>query len=245
MRASSFSTIVVVLLGGGKEGLSGAVRLSQISNKGSLCKIWEGELAMTPDLVVEDYRFRKLRSVDEVIWRANKNLRPSIGKMLAFKFGARDMKLYVETRREAGASDATVNRELAIVRGGFTLGFQAEPQELLAELPERLKALFGCAYHVGTQKGELRLLGGSRLILKPRTSDSPRRRRKGSDPGRCQSTATWSLGLNLGLRDVRRIVCVCSTIMDARLGRSSQGDVRRAKRAGCLACCSTICGAAR
>lgn len=83
---------------------------------------------MTPDLVVEDYRFRKLRSVDEVIWRANKNLRPSIGKMLAFKFGARDMKLYVETRREAGASDATVNREQQLCGAASHSDFKPNPR---------------------------------------------------------------------------------------------------------------------
>jgi hypothetical protein len=79
------------------------------------------------DLVVEDYRFRKLRSLGEVIWRADKNLRPLIGRLLGCRFGARDVGRYVETRRE-GASDATINRELAIVRRGFTLGFQAEPR---------------------------------------------------------------------------------------------------------------------
>jgi integrase len=146
------------------------------------------------DLVVEDYRFRKLRSLDEVIWRADKNLRPLIGKLLAGRFGARDVKRYVEARRESGASDATINRELAIVRRGFTLGFQAEPQvvarqpyipildedntrqgflepeqygKVLAELPERLKALFVCAYHVGTRKGELRRLRWEQVDFEP------------------------------------------------------------------------------
>jgi integrase len=134
------------------------------------------------DLVIEDYRFRKLRSSDEVEWRADRNVRPSMGKELAVEFGSRQVKRYVEARRQAGATDATINRELAIVRRGFTLGFQAEPQlvhrlpyipildednvrqgflepeqygKLLEELPERLKALFVCAYHVGTRKGEL------------------------------------------------------------------------------------------
>ena len=135
------------------------------------------------DLVVEDYRFRKLRSFDEVVWKADKNVRPAIGKQLALRFGESDVKRYVEGRRQTGASDATINRELAIIRRGFTLGFRAqlvvrppyipmleednvrqgflEPVQygkLLEALPERLKALFVCAYHVGTRKGELRKL---------------------------------------------------------------------------------------
>ena len=80
------------------------------------------------DLVVEDYRFRKLRSLDQLTWRADKNIRPAIGKSLAFRFGAREVKQYVESRRTASATNATINRELAIVRRGFTLGFQTEPQ---------------------------------------------------------------------------------------------------------------------
>jgi integrase len=139
-------------------------------------------------LVVDDYQFRKLRSLDEVVWKADKNVRPAIGRKLAFRFGETDVKRYVEDRRQAGALDATINRELAIIRRGFTLGFRArkvvrppyvplleednvrqgflEPEQygkLLEALPKRLKALFVCAYHVGTRKGERRRLQWSQL----------------------------------------------------------------------------------
>jgi integrase len=89
----------------------------------------------------------------------------------------------VAARREAGASDPTINRELSIIRRGFRLGFEEDPpivrrlphilkleednarqgflthaqyETLLAFLPERLRALFAVGYHVGTRKGELR-----------------------------------------------------------------------------------------
>jgi integrase len=143
-------------------------------------KVTVGDLI---DLVIEDYEFRKLRSTPVVKWRAEANLRKAVGGLLAARFGPAEVKRYVAGRRAEAASDATINRELAIIRRGFTLGFQHDPQlvtrqpyipileednarqgflepeqyeRLLHELPERLKALYVCAYHVGTRKGELR-----------------------------------------------------------------------------------------
>ena len=93
------------------------------------------------------------------------------------------MRQYIEMRRNEGASDSTVNRELAIVRRGFTLGMREDPpmvhrqpaipkleednarqgflereqyEKLLEELPLKLKALYVCSYHTGARKGELR-----------------------------------------------------------------------------------------
>jgi hypothetical protein len=40
---------------------------------------------------------------------------------------------------------------------------QSQYERLLSELPERLKALFVCAYHVGTRKGELRKIHWSQV----------------------------------------------------------------------------------
>jgi integrase len=93
------------------------------------------------------------------------------------------VRLYIASRRNAGASDATINRELAIVRRGFKLGAREDPplvhrqpaipvleednvrqgfleqdqyEKLLEELPANLKALFVCGYHTGARKNELR-----------------------------------------------------------------------------------------
>lgn len=89
------------------------------------------------------------------------------------------------TRRTAGASDATINRELAIVRRGFKLGAREDPllvqrqavipvldednvrqgfleqdqyERLLEELAANLKELFVCGYHTGARKNELRCI---------------------------------------------------------------------------------------
>jgi integrase len=142
-------------------------------------KVTVGDLI---DLLVDDYEFRKLRSLSVVKWRADVHLRPAFGQLAAASFTVRDVKRYVERRRAAGAGDATINRELSILRRGFTLAMQNDPpliaraphipkleednvrqgfleplqyEAVLTELPARLKALFVVAYHVGCRKGEL------------------------------------------------------------------------------------------
>ena len=141
-------------------------------------------------LVIADYRIRKLRDTAIVKWRYEANIKPAIGNLPAAKFGASQVRAYVAARREAGFSDATINRELSIIRRGFRLGFEEDPpivrrlphilkldednarqgfltptqyETLLAFLPERLKALFAVAYRVGTRKGELRRIKWSQV----------------------------------------------------------------------------------
>jgi integrase len=141
------------------------------------------------DLVVEDYRFRKLRSLAIVEWRAKAHLE-QLRSLPASKFNAAEVKRCVAARRAAGAEDPTINRELSIIRRGFTSAKQSEPplvhrvpyipkleednvrqgflepeqyEGVQVELPQRLKALFVCAYHVGTRKGELRKVQWSQV----------------------------------------------------------------------------------
>jgi integrase len=136
-------------------------------------------------LVIEDYRLRKLRSLKIVEWKYAANIEPLIGSLLASRFGSAQVKQYVKTRREAGASDATINRELSIIKRGFNLGLREDPplvhraphfpkleednvrqgfleqeqyERLLEEMPANLKALYVCAYHTGARKNELRLI---------------------------------------------------------------------------------------
>lgn len=135
------------------------------------------------ELVIADYRIRKLRDLKTVQWRYDAHIKTVIGSMLATKFGTKQAREYILSRRAAGAQDATINRELAIIRRGFALGRDEEPslvrkvpkipkleednvrqgflepeqyEHLIGFLPQRIKALFVCAYHVGTRKNELR-----------------------------------------------------------------------------------------
>lgn len=139
---------------------------------GDLCK-----------LVLDDNRLRGLRDAQHVQWRYEANIAPMLGRLLTSRFGPSQIRHYVTARRTAGASNATINRELAIIRRGFKLGTFEEPplvqrqviipmlaednvrqgfleqhqyERLLEELPYGLKALFVCGYHTGARKNELR-----------------------------------------------------------------------------------------
>jgi integrase len=145
------------------------------------------------ELVVEDYRQRKLRSVRDVEWRRDKHLIPAFGDLKASEFGSIQIKRYVALRRGEGAEDSTVNRELSIVRRGFNLALQSDPplvirtpfiakleednvregfiehaqySALLKTLPDHLKAMFVGGYHVGNRAGELKKLTWSQVDLK-------------------------------------------------------------------------------
>ena len=134
-------------------------------------------------LVIEDNQLRKLRDARHVEWRYASHIEPVLGSLLASRFGSAQVRQYVAQRRSAGASDATINRELAIVRRGFRLGAQEDRplvqrqpaismlakdnvrqgfleqdqyERLLEELPASLKALFVCGYNTGARKNELR-----------------------------------------------------------------------------------------
>jgi integrase len=118
-----------------------------------------------------------------VEWRYGAHVKPTLGSLPASRFGSTQVKRYIEMRRDAGASDTTINRELSIVRRAFKLGLQQDPplvhrqppipqleednarqgflerdqyEKLLAELPENLRAMYVCGYHTGARKGELR-----------------------------------------------------------------------------------------
>jgi integrase len=135
------------------------------------------------NLVMEDNHLRNLRDAQHVEWRYKANVAPVLGRLLASRFGQAQVRQYIASRRAAGASNATVNRELAIVRRGFKLGLREDPplvqrqvvipvleednvrqgfleqdqyEQLLEELPANLKALFVCGHHTGARKNELR-----------------------------------------------------------------------------------------
>lgn len=134
-------------------------------------------------LVIEDNELRRLRDAKHVAWRFKCHIEPALGRLCVSRFGPTQVRQYISQRRSAGASDASINRELAIVRRGFQLGYEADPplvhrppvihrltednirqgflepdayEKLLVELPANLKALFVCGYHTGARKNELR-----------------------------------------------------------------------------------------
>jgi integrase len=111
-----------------------------------------------------------------------KNLRPSFGKVRAARLSTDLMDRYREKRTGEGRTDATVNRELSIMRTAFhnarkrtppkvnvvpyfpmvkettvRKGFLTDKQyaDLRDALLQELKPLFVCGYVTGIRKGEL------------------------------------------------------------------------------------------
>jgi integrase len=116
--------------------------------------------------------------------RISRHIEPLVGRLLAARFGPRQVRLYI-AERQKHVENATINRELAILRRGIALGMREDPplvrnaphfpkleeseprrgfieqgqyEILLATLPERFKALFVLGYHFGCRLGELRKL---------------------------------------------------------------------------------------
>lgn len=134
--------------------------------------------------LLDDVLKSDIKESTRYIWRkvVEKNIRPFFGKLRAARLSTDQMDNYREKRKAEGRSDATVNRELSILRTAFhnarkrtppkvnavpyfpmvqemtiRKGFLSDEQydALLGELPQELKALFVCGYVTGMRKSEL------------------------------------------------------------------------------------------
>ena len=147
------------------------------------------------ELVLADYRLRKLRDADTVKLRIEAHIKPALGSLLACRFTPHQVRQYVQMRRTESASDATINREMAVVRRGFSLALREDPplvrrvpyipklQEdnvrqgfieqgqylsLRNAVPDHLKTLLVVGYHCGNRLGELRKLCWNQVDLEAR-----------------------------------------------------------------------------
>ena len=84
-------------------------------------------------LVLTDYRNngKCIRWVEKN-WKLH--LEPFFGLMRAVNIGTDQLAAYISKRKEEGAANATVNRELAVLRRAFTLGYKARPRKVTALL---------------------------------------------------------------------------------------------------------------
>jgi integrase len=97
--------------------------------------------------LVQDYRI-KGKSVEwaERLW--NIHLKNFFSGMRAANVGTNQINSYVEMRRGEQAAKATINRELALLRRAFSIGFDAEPQKV-ARVPKFHQ-------HITSEKGNER-----------------------------------------------------------------------------------------
>ncbi|MBL8238632.1 MAG: site-specific integrase [Bryobacterales bacterium] len=133
-------------------------------------------------LIVEDYKLHERRSLPEVEKRIEVHLKPTLGWIVAADFTTRHAEQYIRDRMKAGAANATVNREIAVVRRALNLSRREAPPwipfvpylPILSEdnvrtgfltpeeygrmreaLPQHLKPLLCTAYYSGLRRGTL------------------------------------------------------------------------------------------
>ena len=80
--------------------------------------------------VITDYRVNGKKSLEYVEMRWKRHLEPVFGHMLAAHVTSDDIERYKQQRLADSASNATINRELAILKRGFHLGMQSTPPKV-------------------------------------------------------------------------------------------------------------------
>ena len=133
-------------------------------------------------LVVEDYRLHDRADLHEAEQRINRLLKPEFGHLRAAAFTTKTLNAYIARRQKEGRQNSTINRELALLRRSFRLGYEHDPQlvfrlPVIKMLPEdnvregfleadkyhlildaltgEIKPVFIVAYHLGMRTGEL------------------------------------------------------------------------------------------
>jgi integrase len=158
------------------------------------------------------------------------HLRPFFGGMRVVSVGTDAFARYIAERRKNGALNSTINRELALLRRAYQLGFDAEPRQvsaipkipkfaennvrkgffdhedfvrLRAELPEHLKPVVTFAYFTGCRKGEILSLRWNQIDLRARVVRLEPGETKNKEPRTIQLIAELSemLALLLERRD--------------------------------------------
>src|SRR5438093_7117925 len=73
-------------------------------------------------LVVTDYKMKGRASLEDLERRIDKHIQPSIGHLMAKDVQADTISQYALSRKESGASNASINREFAVIKEGFPPG---------------------------------------------------------------------------------------------------------------------------
>jgi site-specific recombinase XerD len=80
---------------------------------------------------VEDYQACDRHTLDDLKSRLKIHLLPFFGETRAAEFSTEHIKRYVAKRRGEDAQNATINRELAILRRAFSLAAKCDPPKVV------------------------------------------------------------------------------------------------------------------
>lgn len=88
-------------------------------------KVGRVKLGELLDDVLTDYRVNKRRSLRDIEARYRLHVLPFFGQRRASNISTADLNRFIAQRQEAGASNATINRELTAMKRAFSLAVQA------------------------------------------------------------------------------------------------------------------------
>jgi len=78
------------------------------------------------EMLLTDYKVNEKKSLADTERRVRKHLSPFFGGQRAHDIKSADVQSYVAHRKEQGASNAEINRELAALKRAFNLALQSE-----------------------------------------------------------------------------------------------------------------------
>jgi integrase len=143
------------------------------------------------DDLLRDYRING-QSIDWAEIVVEKHLRPAFARIPIPKLNTSHIRSYITARLEKGRKNATINRELSLLRRAFTLGVEHDPPKasavprikmleennvrqgffehadyasLLKTLPAELRPVLTFAFYTGCRKGEILNLVWSQVDL--------------------------------------------------------------------------------
>jgi integrase len=143
--------------------------------------------------VIEDYADNDRKSIAHVKRRLRLHILPVLGEVRTAGFGTDQLRKFIRGRRDAGAQNATINRELAIINRAFKLAYESDTPRVLRKpkitklrennvregflehdeyirlrnaLPEELRMLLVIAYYTGVRRGELITIQWKQVDLK-------------------------------------------------------------------------------
>jgi integrase len=172
---------------------------------------------------LNDYRANNRKSLVWAKRRIERHLMPSFGGIRVVDVTTDHVRAYTTQRQQQGASNGSINRELAVLKRMFNLAAAMTPPKVVrvpyvpmlkernvrkgffehseylalrCELPEYLKSILTFGYHTGARQGEILSLKWPQVDLQARTVNL--------EPGTTKNDQPRTIPLSRGLLEILR-----------------------------------------